>query len=143
MKLSSIQANYNVKNNNQSFKGLWSVHVSPPDKDEVMGLLRERHTLYYYPFLDESKSEITNTMNSHNADFFQNGRLITKQSVLCATLPFTKADYARYEAANENSEISPTLKLVHEHAKTKYKSIKEEHVTAVNDAVTKHINMLY
>lgn len=150
MKVLSVQPGFGLNNNNnnikqQNFKGLWTKSAPSIDKDPVLGAVTETWTYFYHPFKDESKWEIKAALDRHAVSYFRDdnkGKFVTKNCVECARLPITKENYQKYASAGETSTLSPTIKQVHNHAKTKLYEVDGRLVPAVNEIIKARLDRL-
>jgi tRNA(Ile)-lysidine synthase TilS/MesJ len=149
MKVLSVQPGFGLnKNNNikkQNFNGLWTKSAPSIDKDPVLGAVTETWTYFYHPFKDESKWEINSALDRHTVSYFRDdssNKFVTKNCVECSRLPITKENFQKYSSANETTTLSPTIKQVHNHAKSKLNEVNGKLVPAVNEIIKYRLDRL-
>ncbi len=119
MKISPIN-NYNIK---QNFQGLWGRTQKNNDFDQGMCILKNETTYYYFPFLGEKKEDLDRMVQEGNHSRLDkvNNRYERQIFKLCATLPFTEAEYKAYsEAQQYNGFSDEKTRTIHRHVFDKF-----------------------
>lgn len=124
MKIASLSNNYNINSNrNQNFQGLWGKTQKNSDMDPGMCVFKHETTYYYYPFLDEKKADLDRMVEEGNHSRMDKKNNWYEKQVfkLCATLPFTEADFKAYTAAQEyKGPEDEKTRIVHRNVLDKY-----------------------
>lgn len=129
---------------NISFKGLWGETTRIIDKDPVLGVNTDYETYYYYPFLDEPLSQISEVVKNNTAayiDYGNGSRYVVKECKVCTTLPFKEVHFDTYQIADASTRLTQNLRKVHFSVKDKYINNQGEQESAVNDAVKSKLNI--
>ena len=147
MKITPINYSYgnsNIQSKTRSFEGLWGRTSRTTDYDKTLCIPVITETCYYYPFSDETNSEITRVAaDNASADIVDvNGstKYIIKDCRICTTLPLEKADFDTYKMLDASDKMTESAKIVHYWVKDKFiTNGYGEQTSASNSEVTKKL----
>ncbi len=144
MRVSSISNNIYSKSINNNFKGLWGKTSINTDIDPVLCIPVTTRSYYYFPFSDETKEQTSRIESSIDKAEIKEVNGQTKYNIedcrICATFPFTRADFCEYKNFNADSKLNDMMKKVHSLVQNKY--VNREHDnqrSAVNGHVEQSI----
>ncbi len=140
MKISQVSNAYNVKQNqSQSFKGLWGKTAFLNDFDQAMCIFKNETTYYYYPYLNETQKDIERVVreNTHSKIDKKNNRFEKQICRVCATLPFTEAQFNEYRKMSKIEPSDIESGRIHRFVQDKFtNSPLNGQVSAVNENVS-------
>ncbi len=140
MKISAV--NNQIKTPN--FRGLWGKTSMHSDIDPVMNILKVENTYYYYPFLDETPSQIKETVDKNSEAYIDESspqRYIVKQCKVCYPLPFSEAEYNKYKYGDKSTRLTSKIKKIHVYVKSKYFNNElGQQISCENTNITQRLN---
>ena len=118
MKITSINNFKNNISNIQNFNGLWGKTSQTSDMDAALGIVKVQTTSYYYPYKDENqKAAEVLVQGCKNAYIDESSssqpRYIVNDCRLCATLPFTEAQYKDYQLIKKGTRLNDLFRDIH------------------------------
>ena len=117
MRISAI-SNYSKPN----FQGLWGKTSKNIDIDEALGVRREDEVKYYYPFKDEDERAAYILVQGIKHAYIDEKApaYYVNDARVCATLPFTEAEYLTYKNLTDKKQATDTTVKIHKYVENKY-----------------------
>ena len=106
----------------QNFQGLWGKTSKNIDIDEALGVRKEDEVKYYYPFKDEDPREAYLLVQGIKHAYIDEKEpaYYVNDARVCATLPFTEAEYLAYKSLQDKKQATDTTVKIHEYVANKY-----------------------
>lgn len=136
MKITSINNFKNNISNTQNFNGLWGKTSKTSDMDPALGIVKVQTTSYYYPFKDENlKAAEMLVLGEKRAAIKEKPqpRYEVQDCKLCATLPFTEAEYKNYKSIKKGTRLNDLFRDIHKIVPRFYENSEHgSQISAVN-----------
>ena len=117
MRVSSVNNFRSNISKTQNFNGLWGKTSLLSDKDPALGILKVQDISYYYPFKDENikaaEMLVQGYKNAYIDESTSKPRYVVNDCRLCATLPFTEAEFNQYRALKKGTRLNDLHRSIH------------------------------